>query len=251
MSGHSKWASIKHKKGALDAKRGQIFSKIVREISVAARAGGGDPDSNPRLRAVILNAKAVNMPSDNVEKAIKKGTGELPGVSYEEVAYEGYGPGGVAIMVNCLSDNKNRTASEIRNIFDKKNGHMGGAGSVAWNFIKKGMITVDKKVIDEEKLFSIALEAGAEDFSAEEKDVFEIYTVPDKLEGVKRALDGKGIKYSVAEISLVPKSTIRVAGKEAHQLLELMGELEDHDDVQSVSSNFDIPDEILEEVEKQ
>jgi len=250
MSGHSKWASIKHKKGALDAKRGQVFSKIVREISVAARGGGGDPDSNPQLRGVIVKAKAVNMPADNIEKAIKKGTGELPGVAYEEVSYEGYGPGGVAIMVNCLSDNKNRTASEIRNIFDKKNGHMGGAGSVAWNFIKRGMITVDKKVTDEERLFSIAIEAGAEDFSAEEKDVFEIYTAPDELEEVKRALDVKGIKYSVAEIALVPKSTIRVTGKEAHHLLELMGELEDHDDVQSVSSNFDIPDEILEEVEK-
>jgi len=250
MSGHSKWASIKHKKGALDAKRGKVFSKLVKEISVAARFGGGDPDSNPRLRGVIANAKAVNMPSDNIEKAIKKGTGELPGVAYEEVSYEGYGPGGVAIMVNCLSDNKNRTASEIRNIFDKKNGRMGGAGSVAWNFVKKGMITVDKKVVDEEKLFSIAIESGAEDFSAEEKDVFEIYTVPDKLEEVKRALDGKGIKYSVAEIALVPKSTVTVTGKEAHQLLELMGEIEDHDDVQSVSSNFDIPDEILEEVEK-
>lgn len=250
MSGHSKWASIKHKKGALDAKRGKVFSKLVREISVAARSGGGDPDSNPRLRGVIAKAKAVNMPADNIEKAIKKGTGELPGVTYEEVGYEGYGPGGVAIIVNCLSDNKNRTASEIRNIFDKKNGRMGGAGSVAWNFVKKGMISVDKKASEEEKLFAIAIEAGAEDFSAEEKEVFEIYTAPEKLDEVKQALEGKGIKCSVAEITLVPKSTVRVAGKEAHQLLELMGELEDHDDVQNVASNFDIPDEILEEAEK-
>jgi YebC/PmpR family DNA-binding regulatory protein len=250
MSGHSKWASIKHKKGALDAKRGKLFGKIVREIAVAARSGGGDPGSNPRLRTVIGKAKAVNMPSDNIDKAIKKGTGELPGVSYEEVNYEGYGPGGVAIIVNCLSDNKNRTASEIRNIFDKKNGRMAGAGSVAWNFVKKGMISVDKKAIEEEKLFAIAIEAGAEDFKAEEKEVFEIYTAPEKLEEVKQALDGKEINISSAEIVLVPKSTVRVEGKEAHQILDLMGELEDHDDVQSVASNFDIPDEILEEADK-
>ena len=250
MSGHSRWASIKHKKGALDAKRGKVFSKLVREISVAAKRGGGDPDANPHLRAVIIKAKAVNMPSDNVKNAIKKGTGELPGVTYEEVAYEGYGPGGVAIMVTCLSDNKNRTASEIRNIFDKRGGHMGGAGSVAWNFVKKGLITIDKAAVNEEKLFSIALDAGAEDFSADEKDVFEIHTPPENLEDVKKALDEKKIKYIVAEVTLVPKNTVRVAGKDAHQILELMSEIEDQEDVQSVSSNFDIPDEIMEAAEK-
>lgn len=251
MSGHSKWASIKHKKGALDAKRGKIFSKLVREICVAARAGGGDPDSNPHLRAVIIKAKAVNMPSDNIKNAIKKGTGELPGVTYEEVTYEGYGASGVAIMVTCLTDNKNRTASEIRNIFDKKNGHMGGAGSVAWNFVKKGLITVDKSAADEEKLFAVALDAGAEDFKAEEKDVYEIYTPPDLLEDVKKVLDGKGIKYAVAEVTLVPKNTVRVTGKEAKQLLDLMSDLEDHDDVQNVSGNFDIPDDILESLQQE
>jgi YebC/PmpR family DNA-binding regulatory protein len=245
MSGHSKWTSIKHKKGAADAKRGKIFSKFVREIMVAARFGGGDPDSNPRLRTVITKAKSFNMPSDNIEKAIKKGTGELPGVAYEEVAYEGYGPGGVAIMVSCLSDNKNRTASEIRNIFDKKHGRMAGAGSVAWNFAKKGLITVDKKSIGEDELLAIALDGGAEDFGTDEKDVYEIYTKPDDLEEVKKALDAQGVKYVIAEVTLVPKNTVALTGKDAEHVLDLMEELEDHDDVQSVSSNLDIPDELV------
>ncbi len=246
MSGHSKWHSIKHKKAAVDAKRGKVFSKIVKEISVAARLGGGDPTANPRLRTIVAKAKSVNMPSDNIDKAIKKGTGELPGVTYEEVTYEGYGPAGVAIMVNCLTDNKNRTAAEIRNVFSKKNGNMAGQGSVAWNFEKKGLITVGKSGADEEELFSLVLDAGAEDFKSEEKDIYEIYTRPDKLEEVKKALDEKGIKYSLAEVTLVPKNTVKVNGKEAQQVLELMEALEDHEDTQNVSSNFDIPDEIIE-----
>lgn len=250
MSGHSKWASIKHKKGAADQKRGKIFSKFVREISVAARFGGGDPGSNPRLRAVIAKARQFNMPADNIDKAIKKGTGELPGVAYEEIIYEGYGPGGVALMVDCLSDNKNRTSSEIRNIFDKRNGRMAGAGSVAWNFTKKGFIAVEKKAIDEDQLLALALDAGAEDFSAEEKESYEIYTKPEALEEVKKALDAKGIKYAVAEIALIPKTTVAVTGKDAQHILELMEELEDHDDVQNVSSNADLPDDLVEAAAK-
>lgn len=246
MSGHSKWASIKHKKGAADQKRGKVFSKFVREICVAARSGGGDPDSNPRLRTVIAKAKQYNMPADNIDKAIKKGTGELPGVSYEEITYEGYGPGGVALLVDCLSDNKNRTSSEIRNIFDKKNGRMAGAGSVAWNFTKKGFIAVEKGVIEEDQLLALALDAGAEDFSAEEKESYEIYTKPEALEEVKKALDAKGIKYTVAELALIPKSTVGVTGKDAQHVLALMEELEDHDDVQNVSTNADLPDDIVE-----
>ncbi|MCX6356310.1 MAG: YebC/PmpR family DNA-binding transcriptional regulator, partial [Candidatus Aureabacteria bacterium] len=203
-----------------------------------------------RLRAVILNAKAVNMPSDNVEKAIKKGTGELPGVTYEEITYEGYGPGGAAIMVSCLSDNKNRTASEIRSVFEKRGGNMAGSGSVAWNFVKRGLIRVDRGATDEDRLLTIALDAGAEDFNAEEKDAFEIYTTPEGFEKVKKVLDDKGIKCLDAEVSMHPKNTVKVAGKEAQRLLELMSDLEDHDDVQNVTSNFDIPDEIIEAQEK-
>lgn len=246
MSGHSKWSSIKHKKAALDSKRGKVFSKIVREISVAARFGGGDPTANPRLRTIIYKAKSVNMPADNIDKAIKKGTGELPGVIYEEIIYEGYGPGGVAIMVSCLTDNKNRTAAEIRNIFSKKNGHMAGQGSVAWNFTKKGLITVEKGAAEEEELLSLVIDAGAEDFKSEENDIFEIFTDPQRLEEVKGALEGKGIKYSLAEVTLVPRNTVQVTGKDAKHVLELVEELENNDDVQDVSPNFDIPDEILE-----
>ncbi|MDD5557721.1 MAG: YebC/PmpR family DNA-binding transcriptional regulator [bacterium] len=246
MSGHSKWHSIKHKKAAADAKRGKVFSKIVRELSVAARAGGGDADANPRLRAVILKAKAVNMPADNIDKAVKKGTGELPGVSYEEVNYEGYGPGGAAILVSCLTDNRNRTASEIRNIFDKKNGRLAGAGSVAWNFVKKGIITVGRGAAEEDDLLALVLDAGAEDFRAEGPETYEIQTEPESLEAVKKALERKGVAHTAAEVTLVPKSTVKVAGRDAEHLLELVEALEDHDDVQNVSSNFDIPDDVLE-----
>ena len=249
MSGHSKWHSIKHKKAAADAKRGKLFSKIVREISVAARSGGGDPASNPRLRAVVDKAKSVNMPADKIEKAIKKGTGELPGVTYEEVSYEGYGPGGVAIIVSCLTDNKNRTAAEIRNIFSKKGGNMAGQGSVAWNFRKQGLITVNRNAAAEEDLFALAIEAGAEDFRSEEKEIYEILTEPHRLEAVKKALEEKGVAYQVAEVTLVPKSLVKVDGKDAKKVLDLVETLEDHDDVQSVSSNFDIPDAILEQAE--
>jgi len=250
MSGHSKWASIKHKKGAADQKRGKIFSKFVREISVAARFGGGDPASNPRLRTVIAKAKQFNMPADNIDKAIKKGTGELPGVSYEEITYEGYGPAGVALMVDCLSDNKNRTSSEIRNIFDKRNGRMAGAGSVAWNFNKMGFIAVEKEGVDEDQLLAVALDAGAEDFNAEEKGAYEIFTRPEALEEVKKALEAKGIRYSHAEIARIPKTTVAVTGKDAQHVLELMEELEDHDDVQNVSSNADLPDDLVEAAAK-
>jgi YebC/PmpR family DNA-binding regulatory protein len=246
MSGHSKWHSIKHKKAAVDAKRGKIFSKIVKEISVAARFGGGDPAANPRLRTVIAKAKSVNMPADNIDKAVKKGTGELPGVSYEEVTYEGYGPAGVAVLVSCLTDNKNRTAAEIRNIFSKKGGSMGGQGSVAWNFEKKGFITVDKSGLDEESVFTLVIDAGADDFKAEEKDIFEIYTEPSRLEDIKKKLEDNNIKCALAEVTLIPKNTVKVTGKEAKQILDLVEALEEHDDVQNVSSNFDIPDEILE-----
>jgi YebC/PmpR family DNA-binding regulatory protein len=246
MSGHSKWHSIKHKKAAVDAKRGKLFSKIVKEITVAARVGGGDLENNPRLRTAVAKAKGANMPYDNIEKAIKKGTGELPGVTYEEVTYEGYGPGGVAILVNVLTDNKNRTAAEIRSLFSKCGGNMAGQGSVAWNFDKKGLITVDKANASEEDLFAAALEAGVEDFKSEEKDIYEIYTKPEDLENVKKALDDKGITYSLAEVTLVPRSTVKISGKEAGQVLQLMEIMEEHDDVQNVSSNFDIPDDLLE-----
>lgn len=247
MSGHSKWSSIKHKKGAADAKRGKIFSKLIKEITVAARLGGGDPDGNPRLRTVIQAAKAENMPKDNIDRAIKKGTGELEGVNYEEVSYEGYGPGGVALLVECLTDNKNRTVADIKHILDRHGGNLGEPGCVAWMFQKKGMIVFDKGKVDEEILLEVALEAGAEDVKDEETE-FEVMILPSDFETVKKAFDDKEMVYTVAEVSMVPQSTVKLEGKKAEQMLNLMEALEDNDDINNVYANFDIPDEVMEAI---
>jgi YebC/PmpR family DNA-binding regulatory protein len=238
MSGHSKWATIKRKKGKTDAARGKVFTKLIREITVAAREGGGDENSNPRLRTAILAAKAENMPAANMERAIKKGTGELPGESYESVIYEGYGAGGVAIMIEALSDNKNRTVAEMRHLFSKHNGNLAENGSVSWMFSQKGYLTVDKSV-PEDDLMMVALEAGAEDISDEE-DVWEITTVLPDFDRVKKALEEAGIAYTQAELIRKPQNMMKVEGKTAEQVLNLMNALEDHDDVQKVFSNFDM-----------
>ncbi len=248
MSGHSKWSSIKHKKGAADAKRGKIFTKLIKEITIAARMGGsGDLNANPRLRTAVLAAKAENMPKDNIERAIKKGTGELEGVNYEENIYEGYGPGGAAVLVESLTDNKNRAVAEIRHIFSKRGGGLGENGCVAWMFHKKGYINVDKKAISEEKLMEITLDAGAEDVR-EDGDIFEIITAPEDFEAVKNALDKASIPYTGSEVTMLPKTTTNLEGKEAEQMVRLMEALEDCDDVQKVYTNADIPDEIFESV---
>ena len=247
MSGHSKWASIKHKKAATDAKRGKLFTKIIKEITVAARHGGGDPNTNPRLRTAIDRAKQANMPQDNIDRAVKKGTGELEGVSYEEFTIEGYGPGGVAIMVEVMTDNRNRTTADIRTIFSKKNGNVAGAGSVSWIFEKKGYFLVKKGTIDEDRLMSIALEAGAEDFT-DEGDSFAIKTQSQDFEKVKKTLQEKGVATEAAEVTMIPKSNIKIAEKSiAEQVLALVESLEDHDDIQNVYANFDIPDELMKE----
>ena len=245
MSGHSKWSSIKHKKGAADAKRGKIFTKLIKELTVAARLGGGDPGGNPRLRTAILAAKAENMPKDNIDRAIKKGTGELEGVSYEEVSYEGYGPGGVAILIECLTDNKNRAVSEVKYLMDRHGGSLGEPGCVSWIFEKRGLIIVEKDKADEEKLLELALEAGAEDVQEEEKE-FEIYTAPADFEAVKQALDDAGISYHLAEISMIPQNTVELEGKRAEQMIKLMEALEDNDDISNVYANFDISDDVME-----
>lgn len=244
MSGHSKWASIKHKKGAADAKRGQVFTKLIREITVAARHGGGDPAANPRLRLVIEKAREANMPKDNVDKAIKRGTGELEGITYEEVTYEAYAPGGVALYIEALTDNKNRTTAEIRNLLTKRSGNMAGAGATAWLFHKKGYLLVEKGTVDEERLMNTVLEAGAEDLKTEGAS-FEITTDPKVFETVKQALGRAKIPPISAELTMLPTSTVRVEGSEAKQVLALVESLEEHDDVQHVYANFDIPDEIL------
>ena len=250
MSGHSKWATIKHKKGALDAKRGATFTKLIKELTVAAKNGGGNPDANPRLRTVLQKAKEANMPADNIDRAIKKGTGELPGVVYEEISYEGYGPGGVALLIELLTDNKNRTASEIRNVLEKKGGNMSGAGSVAWQFHKKGLIIVKKDAVDEDKLMSIVLDAGASDFNVG-PDVYEITTEPHDFEKVKKAVGDAGIKTESAEVTRIPQSTVKISAlNEAKAVMGLVEALEEHDDVQNVYANFDIPDEILQELAK-
>lgn len=247
MSGHSKWSTIKHKKGKEDARRGKIFSKLIKEITVAARMGGGDPNGNPRLRSAIAAAKAENMPKDNIDRAIKKGTGELPGVSYEEATFEGYGPGGVAVLVEILSDNRKRTVADIRHIFSKNAGNLGEAGCVSWMFDKKGLIVFEKDKIDEEKLINLALEAGAEDVREMDKE-YEVLTEPAAFERVKRQLEEANLKPSYVEVSMVPQSTVRLTGKEAQQMLRLMESLEDSDDVQHVYANFDIPDEEMEQI---
>ena len=248
MSGHSKWASIKHKKGALDAKRGALFTKIIKEITVAAKNGGGKLEANPRLRTAIQKAKESNMPADNIDRAIKKGTGELPGVVYEEITYEGYGPGGVAILIEALTDNKNRTTAEVRNILEKKGGSMSGAGSVAWQFHNKGFIVVQKNVVDEEKLMSIVLDAGASDFSAE-GDSYEITAEPQDFENVKKAVQDSKIAITSAEVTRIPQATVKVsAANDAKNVLAMVESLEEHDDIQNVYSNLDIPDEILQQL---
>ncbi len=248
MSGHSKWSTIKHKKAAQDAKRGKIFTKLIKEITVAARLGGGDPAANPRLRAAISAAKNANMPKDNIERAIKKGTGELEGVSYEDVTYEGYGPGGVAVLVETITDNRQRTVAEVRHIFAKRGGSMGEPGSVAWMFSKKGLIVVEKDKVDEETLMEIALEAGADDLEEQESE-WEIVTAPEDFSKVKEALESRNIPILSADITMVPQNTVRVEDEQkASQLMKLMEALEDNDDVQHVYANFDIPEKILEKV---
>jgi YebC/PmpR family DNA-binding regulatory protein len=247
MSGHSRWSQIKRKKGKTDQQRGKLFTKVIREITAAARTGGGDPKVNMRLKAAIETAKAANMPADTLKRAIQKGTGELPGESYEEIAYEGYGPGGVAIMVRVLTDNKNRTAPEIRHTFEKHGGNMGAQGCVGWMFDRKGVIQVDADRISEDDLLSIALEAGAADMRRVEK-TFEITTAPDEMEAVRQALEERGVAIARAEVTMVPQSTVRVEGKDAQALLRLVETLEEMDDVQTVYANFDIPDEVLEAI---
>ena len=250
MSGHSKWATIKHKKGALDAKRGAIFTKLIKELTVAAKNGGGNPDANPRLRTVLQKAKEANMPADNIDRAIKKGTGELPGVMYEEIQYEGYGPAGVAILIEVLTDNKNRTASEVRSVLDKKGGNMSGAGSVAWQFVKKGFIVVKKSAVDEDKLMGLVLDAGASDFNVTE-DSYEISTEPNDFEKVKKAVIDAGLATETAEVTKIAANSVKVSDlAAAKQIMALMEALEDHDDIQNVYSNFDIPDAILQELAK-
>ncbi|MEA3328532.1 MAG: YebC/PmpR family DNA-binding transcriptional regulator [Candidatus Omnitrophota bacterium] len=249
MSGHSKWAGIKHKKALIDAKRGKLFSKLIKEITVSARQGGGNLDTNIRLRTAAGAARDANMPAENIKRAIKKGTGELSGTSYEDVTYEGYGPGGVAIMLECLTDNKNRTSAEIRNIFSKKGGNLAGTGSVSWLFQRKGLIIIDKKEVEENKLMSIILEAGAEDLRVE-GDVYEVITGHADLDKIKKSITEKGLKYTAAELTMDPKNTVKVDGAAAKQVLGLVESLEDSDDVQHVYANFDIPDEIIEETEE-
>jgi YebC/PmpR family DNA-binding regulatory protein len=245
MSGHSKWSTIKHKKAAKDAKRGKLFTKLIKEITVAARVGGGDINANPRLRTAVLTARASSMPGENIDRAIKKGTGELEGVHYEEIQYEGYGPGGAAILAQVLTDNKNRTVSEIRRLFTKHGGNMGEAGCVAWMFDKKGLITIEQSQLDEDRLMGIVLDAGAEDVR-DEGDIFEVVTSTDDFEKVKERLEQEKIAIASAQITMVPKNTVDVDEKNVEQILKLTEELEDHDDVQSVAANFNIPSELME-----
>lgn len=244
MSGHSKWSQIKRKKGAADVKKGRIFSKLAKEIALAARLGGSDPAGNPRLRTALMAARAQNMPKDNVERAIKKGTGELPGTTYEEVRYECYGPGGVALIIDVLTDNKNRVVSEIRHIVTRGGGAMAESGAVRWNFEPKGLITVPKGDLSEEDVFEKAVEAGAEDVSPQ-GDVFEITTLPQDLHTVAEALEQAGLKPDEAQLTMSPKSTIKLEGKEASAVLKLLEQLEEHDDVQNVYANFDISEETM------
>jgi YebC/PmpR family DNA-binding regulatory protein len=246
MSGHSKWSTIKRKKGAIDARRGKIFTKIIKEITLAARLGGGDPEANARLRQAILAAKDENMPKDNIERAIKKGTGTgADAVAFEEVTYEGYGPGGAAVLVEVMTDNKNRTVAEVRHIFSKHGGNLGENGCVAWIFEKKGTIVLDKKSVSEDELMELALEAGAQDVREEENE-FEIITDPASFEEVKDAINQRKIKYIEARISLIPQNTVKLEAGKAEQMLKMMEKLEDNDDIQNVYANFDIADDIME-----
>ncbi|MDI9570000.1 MAG: YebC/PmpR family DNA-binding transcriptional regulator [Pseudomonadota bacterium] len=248
MSGHNKWSTIKHKKGAADAKRGKIFTKIIKEITLAARLGGADPDGNPRLRTAILAAKGENMPKDNIERAIKKGAGAgADAINYEEITYEGYGPGGVAVLVEVMTDNKNRTVAEIRHIFSKHGGNLGENGCVSWMFDKKGTILIDKKAIGEEELMELALEAGADDVREEDQE-YEIIASPSVFEEVHRAVEARGLKPLTAKIGMVPQNTVALGEDKAPQMLKMMEKLEDNDDVQNVYANFDISDEMMEKL---
>jgi YebC/PmpR family DNA-binding regulatory protein len=245
MSGHSKWHSIKHKKAAIDSKRGRAFTKFIKEITIAARIGGGDVEGNPRLRKAIADAKTLNMPADNIKRATMKGTGELEGGQLEEIMYEGYGPGGVALIAEVVTDNRNRTVSEIRHVFSKNGGNMAEAGAVSWMFHKKGYIVIEKGKTDEDTLMALAIDAGADDFTPEESS-YEIYTSPNSFDAVLTALKDKGIETASAEISMIPQNYVKVEGKAAQQVLKLMEALDEHDDVQHVYGNFDIEESELE-----
>jgi len=245
MSGHSKWHSIKHKKAKVDAARGRVFTKLIKELTVSARVGGGDSEANPRLRTAVLAARAANMPAKNIENAIMKGTGELPGVIYEEVVYEGYGPCGVALYINAMTDNKNRTVAEIRHLFSKHGGNLGESGSVAWMFEKRGLIKVSRKNYDEDTIFMVTLEAGAEDIKTDDEEFYLIYTGYDQLEKVQSSLDSNKIAINSAERTMLPKTTMHLDGKQAEQMLKMMESLDDHDDIQEVFANFDIDDEVM------
>jgi YebC/PmpR family DNA-binding regulatory protein len=246
MSGHNKWSTIKHKKGRADAKRGKIFTKIIREITVAAREGGGDAEGNPRLRAAIQAAKSANMPADNIKRAIQRGTGEIPGASYEQVTYEGYGPGGVAVMLEALTDNRNRTTPEIRHLFSKHGGNLGENGCVAWLFQRIGMILVSKTgELDEDLLMEWVLEAGAEDLDSDDDEFYRVTTAPEELHKVKDALEAHGLQIETARLSMEPSTSTRLEGKPAQQMIRLMEAFDDLDDVQNIWANFDIDDDIL------
>ncbi len=245
MSGHSKWSTIKHKKGAADAKRGKIFTRLIKEITIAARLGGGDAEGNPRLRAAVAEAKGNNMPKDNIDRAIKRGTGELEGAAYEEFTYEGYGPGGVALIVEALTDNTNRTTPEIRHIFEKYNGNFGTPGSVKFQFERKGYFAIEKSAVGEEKLMEVVLEAGADDLQAEDAEAFEVYTQPDAFEAVRQALEKAKIPTVEAKLGMIPTNYVSLDEAHAKQAIKLVEMLDDHEDVQNVWSNFDVPDEMM------
>ena len=245
MSGHSKWASIKHKKGAADAKRGKLFTRIIKELTVAARDAGGDPDTNPRLRTVIADAKSANMPADNIKRAVRRGTGEEPGVSYEEVTYEAYGPGGAALLIECMTDNTNRAVGEIRHLLSKHNGNLGTTNSVAWMFEKHGYIVVEKAGVDEETLMTAVIEAGADDFK-DEGESWEIISTPELFEEIRSAVTAAGVEPMSAQIAMLPQNLVRLEGKQAQQMIKLMDVLEDQDDVQNLWSNFDVDTKEIE-----
>jgi YebC/PmpR family DNA-binding regulatory protein len=244
MSGHSKWANIKHRKAAVDAKRGKVFTKLIRELTVAARQGGGDAEANPRLRTAIVAAKNQNMPNDTIDRAIKRGTGEIGGDEYHEISYEGYGPGGSAVLVKTLTDNRNRTVSDIRRIFTKYGGSLGESGCVSWIFNMKGRIAFEKSKVDEDAILELALDAGAEDVITEENELV-VITAPEEFESVKSTIQDAGLEYETAEITMIPQNSIKIEGKEAEHMIRLMEALEDSDDVQNVYSNFDVPEELM------
>jgi YebC/PmpR family DNA-binding regulatory protein len=245
MSGHSKWHSIKHKKGAADAKRGKIFTRLIKELTVAARAGGGDPDMNPRLRTIIADAKAQNMPAENIKRAIRRGTGEEPGVNYEEAQYEGYGPGGAALIIDVMTDNKNRTVGELRHLLEKHGGNLAATNAVAWMFSKKGYIVVEKTKADEEKLMTAVLEAGGDDLQDDE-DNWEVFSSPEAFPAVLEAVKALGVEPATAKVQMIPQNYVKLEGKPAQQMVKLVDALDDHDDVQNVSGNFDISEKEIE-----